>query len=106
MSLIESWGQLTKNFDCIVNRQILGFDTIRQGAAAHIAHHKIRLASIIPYIIYRNNRGVLERGNDLGFAFESHFELRFGMQKLGGQYFDSHLAFKEWIPTAINSSHT
>src|SRR5262245_26727383 len=105
MGLIESGSQLTKDFNCIINRQVLGFDTVRQGTAAHIPHHKIRLTTIIPYIIYGNDRGMLERRNDLGFAFEAHFELRVGMQKLRWQYFDSHLTLKEWIPASINSGH-
>ena len=104
VSIVKRRRQPLKDVSNFGERERSLLDAVDQRTARHITHHKKQLVPVAPYIIDRDDRGMLEPGDDLSLALEAfpHMNVveRFALQDL-----ERHFALEHGIVSAIDCCH-
>ena len=75
-----------------------------QRAAAHVAHHDVRLPVVLAEIVHRYDGAMLQRSDDAGFPLEAGAEVRI-VQEFAGQDFNGDIALEVWVVRVVDGRH-
>ena len=102
---VQGLGDLSRDGRRLVNGQLPVRDPIRERRALDELHDQRMHASRLFEPVHDRNVGMIQRGENLGFAMEAREPVRIGSERVG-EHLDGDITIETRVAGAVDLAHT